>query len=92
MSYSLFAQTKPAPEPDLCATAPTADCPDPVDVPELSRLVKLRDALLMLKIPMANNESLRSVIEGRLLNNEVYERVLGKLASDNPNHVSATPP
>ena len=92
MSYSLFAQTKPALEPDLCATAPTADGPDPIDVPELSRLVKLRDALLMLKIPMTHNEVLRDVIERRLLNNEVYERVLGKLASDNPNHGSATPP
>lgn len=92
MSYSLFAQTKPALEPDVCGAAPTPDCPDPIDAPELSRLVKLRDALLMLKVPLANNESLRDVIEGRLLNNEVYERVLGKLASENPNRVSATPP
>ncbi|MFI8376727.1 type VI secretion system contractile sheath small subunit [Pseudomonas helleri] len=92
MSYSLFAQTKPALEPDLCATAPTADGPAPIDVPELSRLVKLRDALLMLKVPMTHNEGLRDVIKGRLLNNEVYERVLGKLASENPNHVSVTPP
>lgn len=91
MSYS-FAQTKLALEPDLYAPPPAADSPDPVHVPELSRLVKLRDALLMLKVPTIHNEGLRDVIEGRLLNNEVYERVLGKLASDNPTPVSATPP
>lgn len=92
MSYSMFAQTKPALEPDLYATPPMADCPNPLDAPELSRLVKLRDALLMLKVPIANNQSWRDVIEDHLLNNEVYERVLGKLASENPDYVSAPPP
>lgn len=91
MSYSLFAQTKPALEPDLYAPPHAADGPDPVDVPELSRLVKLRDALLMLKVPTSHNEGLRDLIQGRLLNDEVYERVLGKLASANPHQGSATP-
>ena len=38
MSYSLFAQTKPALEPDLYVPPHAADGPDPLDVPELSRL------------------------------------------------------
>ena len=49
-------------------------------MPELSTLMKLRDALLVLKGPLANSPGVRSLMEQRLLSNEVHERVLGKLA------------
>ena len=40
--------------------------------------------MIVLKGPLAKSPDARSFIERRLLNNEVYERVLGKLATDNP--------
>ena len=50
-----------------------------ISAPELGKLMKLRDALLILKGPLANSPVVRNQIERRLLSNEVQERVLGKL-------------
>lgn len=62
-----------------------------ISAPELGKLMKLRDALLILKGPLANSPVVRNQIERRLLSNEVQERVLGKLVkgtaprqTDNP--------
>jgi len=52
-------------------------------LPELGNLIKLRDALLVLKGPLANCPGLRSLIEHRLLGNDVHARILGK-RSDPP--------
>lgn len=54
-----------------------------ISAPELGKLMKLRDALLILKGPLANSPSVRNQIERRLLSNEVHERVLGKLVLNN---------
>lgn len=92
MSYSLFTndQHKPA---LLALTEPSgSDQPapgraDPLCLPELGRLMKLRDALLVLKGPLAHGQGLRSLIERRLLGNDVLEHVLGKLVSGNTTRV-----
>ena len=62
-----------------------------ISAPELGKLMKLRDALLILKGPLAKSPTVRNQIERRLLSNEVHERVLGKLVmgtaprqTDNP--------
>ena len=62
-----------------------------ISAPELGKLMKLRDALLILKGPLANSPAVRNQIERRLLSNEVQERVMGKLVmgtaprqTDNP--------
>lgn len=83
MSYSFSANGDAAPGPYGCVTTErfTAD----TGLPELGKLMKLRDALLVLKGPLANSPAWRSLVEGRLLGNEVCERVLGKLASDTAN-------
>ena len=54
-----------------------------ISAPELGKLMKLRDALLILKGPLANSPVVRNQIERRLLSNEVHERVLGKLVMGN---------
>ena len=54
-----------------------------ISAPELDKLMKLRNALLILKGPLANSPALRNQIERRLLSNEVHERVLGKLVMGN---------
>ena len=54
-----------------------------ISAPELGKLMKLRDALLILKGPLANSPVVRNQIERRLLSNEVQERVLGKLVMGN---------
>lgn len=81
MSDPFFANGEPTHEPpsqagEMCA-------------PELGRLMKLRDALLVLKGPLASSPTVRHQIECRLLSNEVHERILGKLAIDGPPRLSA---
>ena len=78
MRYSLLATCEPSPEQRPFAPAPA--CAEVICMPELSTLMKLRDALLVLKGPLANSPGVRSLMEQRLLSNEVHERVLGKLA------------
>lgn len=82
MSYSFAADGEPAQHPQVCIQ--TELFAGEACMPELGRLIKLRDALLVLKGPLANSPGLRSLIERRLLSNDVYERVLGKLAADRP--------
>ncbi|HCN64159.1 MAG TPA: hypothetical protein DIT33_12295 [Pseudomonas sp.] len=82
MSYSLFADDQPARAP----SAPIIPLPEhAVSLPELERLNTLRDALLLLKVPLANSCGLRGLIERQLLSNDVHDRVLGKSStSDSP--------
>ncbi|ASC85037.1 hypothetical protein [Pseudomonas fragi] len=80
MSHSVIAKATPCPESNANAQACAAD----TCLLELCKLIKLRDALIVLKGPLANSPEVRSIMEQRLLNNDVYERVLGKLASDWP--------
>ena len=61
-------------------TRPMADRRDMMHKPELSRLVKLRDALLVLKGSMSPSADLHQLLERQLLSNDVHDRVLGKLA------------
>lgn len=89
MSYSLFAKDKHSQEQGLhdfsrgCAHAqPTTPCKDKPCPPELAKLIRLRDALLVVKTSLSNSADLRSHIERQLLSNEVHERVLGKLAHE----------
>lgn len=63
-----------------------------VRLPELERLSTLRDALLLLKVPLANSCGLRGLIERQLLSNDVHDRVLGKSStSDSPASVTTLP-
>lgn len=84
MNYSLFAN-KPVLEHSLPIAAVAGDYDRETCLPELGPLIRLRDALLLLKLPLANSGELRTPIERRLLSNDVYERVLGKLTADIPN-------
>ncbi|MEC4239010.1 hypothetical protein [Pseudomonas sp. DSV-1] len=81
MNESLLANADHCPEQDLCSQA--QGCADDTCVLTLCKLLKLRDALIVLKGPLAKSPAARTFIEQRLLSNEVYERVLGKLAADN---------
>ncbi|MCU1729715.1 hypothetical protein NTD86_22370 [Pseudomonas sp. 7P_10.2_Bac1] len=79
MTYSLFADNQPAPEPSLAVTSPAEGA---VSMPELGRLITLRDALLLLKVPLANSCGLQGMVESQLLSNDVHDRVLGKLKAN----------
>ncbi len=81
MSYSLFANNKPMLEQSPSVAATADDYDREACFPELGRLIRLRDALLLLKVPLANSGGLRKPIERRLLSDDVYERVLGKLTA-----------
>lgn len=48
-------------------------------VPELKKLMELRDALMALKGPLGNAPAFRKAIEGVLADNESRGRVLGEL-------------
>ena len=48
-------------------------------VPELKKLMELRDALVALKGPLGNAPSFRKAIEGVLANEESRARVLSEL-------------
>ncbi|WP_256262068.1 type VI secretion system contractile sheath small subunit [Pseudomonas costantinii] len=47
----------------------------------MDRLMGLRDALVALKGPLANDSALRENLQKRLFNEEVDNRVLGKISS-----------
>ncbi|MGZ0715925.1 hypothetical protein [Pseudomonas palleroniana] len=49
----------------------------PIPVPRLDRLMELRDALVALKGPLANDLALREGLQKRWFNEETYCRVLG---------------
>jgi len=51
----------------------------PLPLPQLNTLRALRNALVALKGPLAENPRLRERIEWGLFNNEVYDRMLGKV-------------
>lgn len=77
MSNTLIANAGTSPQPTPCIQPPGATC-----ALQLGKLMKLRDALIALKGPLASSPGARSYIERRLLNDEVYDRVLGKLADE----------
>ncbi len=53
-------------------------------LPKLDRLMGLRDALVVLKGPLANDPSLRENLQNLLINEETNDRVLGKISSHLP--------
>lgn len=55
-----------------------------VPVPKLDRLMELRDALVVLKGPLANDPSLRENVQNLLINEETNDRVLGKVSAPLP--------
>ena len=65
-------------EPALVSEVPAVAA-----MPELSKLMTLRNALVALKGPLANTPGSRQLTEQLLQNNDFYERVLGKLTPDN---------
>ena len=60
-----------------------------VPLPRLDRLMALRDALVALKGPLADDPRLREDLQARLFNEETHSRVLGKI---NPTTATATGP
>jgi type VI secretion system protein ImpB len=48
-------------------------------IPELKKLMDLRDALVALKGPLGNAPAFRKAIEGVLADDEARARVLGEL-------------
>ncbi|OWP71843.1 hypothetical protein CEC48_11000 [Pseudomonas sp. K2I15] len=55
-----------------------------IPLPKLDRLMELRDALVVLKGPLANDPSLRENVQNLLINEETNDRVLGKISSPLP--------
>ncbi|NVZ50483.1 type VI secretion system contractile sheath small subunit [Pseudomonas sp. B6002] len=53
-------------------------------IPELQKLMALRDALMALKGPLGNTPSFRRAIEQALANDESRARVLAELGLNNP--------
>ena len=53
-------------------------------VPELKKLMELRDALVALKGPLGNTPAFRKAIEGVLADDESRNRVLGELGLGTP--------
>ena len=51
-----------------------------IPMPTLDRLMELRDALVALKGPLANDPRLRESVQKSLINAENHERVLGKVS------------
>ncbi|CAM2768213.1 MULTISPECIES: type VI secretion system contractile sheath small subunit [Pseudomonas] len=64
--------------------SPVAAAIEPVHVGyipvTLDRLMELRDALVALKGPLANNPHLRESVHKLLINAENHDRVLGKIS------------
>jgi len=52
-----------------------------VPVPKLDRLMELRDALVALNGPLADDPGLRENVQKLLFNEEADDRVLGKVCS-----------
>ena len=82
MSHSFAADNEPAQGTYVCTRAERFSAG--ACRPELGKLIALRDALLILKGPLADSPNWRGHIERRLFSNDVYDRVLGKQASGNP--------
>lgn len=74
MSHSQLISNEPAHVSAVPAVA---------TMPELSKLMKLRNELVALKGPLANTPGSRKLTEQLLQNNDFYERVLGKLTPNN---------
>ena len=55
-----------------------------VPLPRLDRLMELRDALVALKGPLAEDLKLREDLQERLFNEEASSRVLGKVCGTAP--------
>ena len=53
-------------------------------LPRLDRLMALRDALVALKGPLADDPRLRENLQARLFNEETHSRVLGKINPATP--------
>ncbi|MGY2293714.1 type VI secretion system contractile sheath small subunit, partial [Pseudomonas sp. SDO528_S397] len=51
-----------------------------IPVPKLDRLMELRDAVVALNGPLANDPGLRENVHNLLFNDEASERVLGKVS------------
>jgi len=62
-----------------------------IPLPKLDRLMELRDALVVLKGPLANDPSLRENVENLLINEETNDRVLGKIGSPLPPPIRLIP-
>ncbi|MEB0189578.1 type VI secretion system contractile sheath small subunit [Pseudomonas sp. Bout1] len=60
-------------------------------LPKLDRLMELRDALVVLKGPLANDPSLRENVQNLLINEETRDRVLGKIGSPLPPPIRLIP-
>ncbi len=58
-------------------------------VPELKKLMELRDALVALKGPLGNAPAFRKAIEGVLADDDSRERVLGELGLAAKEHLDA---
>ncbi|GAB5336767.1 hypothetical protein PFUM301597_12520 [Pseudomonas fluorescens] len=50
-----------------------------IPAPRLDRLMELRDALVALKGPLANNTALQENLQRQLFNEETRTRVLGRI-------------
>lgn len=59
--------------------------------PKLDRLMELRDALVVLKGPLANDPSLRENVQNLLINEETNDRGLGKIGSPLPPPIRLIP-
>ena len=55
-----------------------------IPLPRLDRLMALRDALVALKGPLADDPKLREDLQKRLFNEEANSRVLGKISTATP--------
>ncbi len=62
-----------------------------IPLPKLDRLMELRDALVVLKGPLANDPSLRENVQNLLINEETNDRVLGKIGSPLPPPIRLIP-
>lgn len=56
----------------------------PSPVPDMDRLMELRDALVALKGPLANEPGWRENLLKRLFNADTDDRVLGKVSDTLP--------
>ena len=60
-------------------------------VPKLDRLMELRDALVVLNGPLADDPALRENVQKLLFNEEADDRVLGKVYNPLPPLARLTP-
>ena len=55
-----------------------------IPTPKLDRLMALRDALVALKGPLANDSALQENLHRQLFNDEANSRVLGRISAPLP--------